>query len=162
MEDIGIDDFIAKPVDIGILLQRIHDKLQLNWITSTQEQIAAQAPASEQQVTSPLPEVRPASFPTPATNAERTVPETPVATEPQGGDNQSNVGGLPDADALKALHELGAMGYVRGILEKLDELEQLRPDLAEMVHQLRTPVQQFHLGEYMRLLKQLEAKHEHT
>jgi DNA-binding response OmpR family regulator/anti-sigma regulatory factor (Ser/Thr protein kinase) len=161
MEDIGIDDFIAKPVDIGILLQRIHDKLQLNWITSTQEQIAAQAQTSKQPVASPPSEVRPAALPVPATNAERTVPESKVDAEPQNG-VQPSVSDLPDAEVLKALRELGAMGYVRGILEKLDELEQLRPDLAGTVHQLRTPVQQFHLGEYMRLLKQLEAKHEHT
>ena len=162
MEDIGIDDFIAKPVDIGILLQRIHDKLQLNWITSTQEQIAAQAQTSKQPVASPPSEVRPTALPVPATNAERTAPEATVDVKPQSGGDQPNVSDLPDAEVLKALRELGAMGYVRGILEKLDELEQLRPDLAGIVHQLRTPVQQFHLGEYMRLLKQLEAKHEHT
>lgn len=153
MEDIGIDDFIAKPVDIGILLQRIHDKLQLNWITSDQEHTTAQMKASSPQIAPPSPALAPLPSLQPI-NAERTLPETAADVEKQND--------LPDMDDLKTLHELGSLGYIRGILEKLDELEQIRPDLAQVVHHLRAPVQQFHLGEYLRLLKQLEAKHEHT
>jgi signal transduction histidine kinase/CheY-like chemotaxis protein/purine-cytosine permease-like protein len=156
MEDIGIDDFIAKPVDIGILLQRIRDKLHLNWITSDREQTSPKTRTSSPQIppmsAKRLPLALPAA-PLPA-NTERTPSEIAADVE--------NPNGLPDMNDLKTLHELGSLGYIRGILDKLDELEQMRPELVQVINHLRTPAQQFHLGEYLRLLKQLEAKYEHT
>jgi hypothetical protein len=60
------------------------------------------------------------------------------------------------------LRDLGTLGYVRGILDKLDELEQTLPDLTQVVQDLRRPVQQFQLGEFLRLLEHIEGQHERT
>ena len=54
---------------------------------------------------------------------------------------------LPD-DSLAVLRELGEMGYVRGILEKLDEIDRLDTAYAATTAVLRGHVQRFDLQSY--------------
>lgn len=64
----------------------------------------------------------------------------------------------PSAEDLEALRELGAMGYIRGILEKLDAIDRLTPASAHFTAPLRTLVKSYRLDEFNRQLK--EAEHE--
>jgi len=52
------------------------------------------------------------------------------------------------AESLGALRELGDMGYVRGILEKLDEIDRLDGAYAAITNPLRLRVQRFDLQGY--------------
>ncbi|WP_445940402.1 response regulator [Pseudomonas sp.] len=64
----------------------------------------------------------------------------------------------PSAEDLEALRELGAMGYIRGILEKLDAIDRLTPASTRFTAPLRALVKSYRLDEFNRQLK--EAEHE--
>ena len=64
----------------------------------------------------------------------------------------------PSATDLAALRELGAMGYIRGILEKLDAIDRLTPASTSFTTPLRALVKSYRLDEFNRQLK--EAEHE--
>ncbi|OHC26477.1 MAG: hybrid sensor histidine kinase/response regulator [Pseudomonadales bacterium RIFCSPHIGHO2_02_FULL_60_43] len=64
----------------------------------------------------------------------------------------------PSATDLEALRELGAMGYIRGILEKLDAIDRLTPASTSFTTPLRALVKSYRLDEFNRQLK--EAEHE--
>jgi CheY-like chemotaxis protein len=53
---------------------------------------------------------------------------------------------------LAILRQLGDLGYVRGILEKLDEIDRLDADCASATRTLRYHVQRFDLPGYARVL----------
>ncbi|MFM0205495.1 ATP-binding protein [Paraburkholderia fungorum] len=59
---------------------------------------------------------------------------------------------LPDPELLRSLHEVGSLGYVRGILDKLSEIEQLDPSYGVFTGILRAHVERFDLPEYLRYL----------
>jgi CheY-like chemotaxis protein len=59
---------------------------------------------------------------------------------------------LPEPELLRSLHEVGSLGYVRGILDKLSEIEQLEPSYGVFTGILRTHVERFDLPEYLRYL----------
>ncbi|CAD5108847.1 hybrid sensor histidine kinase/response regulator [Zestomonas carbonaria] len=59
----------------------------------------------------------------------------------------------PCAATLAELHELGALGYVKGILERLDAVERDEPASAAYVQQLRGLVKRFQLNDFNRRLK---------
>ena len=61
------------------------------------------------------------------------------------------------ATSLEILQQLGEMGYVRGILEKLDELNRLDPAYEHTTHTLRSHVQRFDLNGFARALADLKA-----
>ena len=65
---------------------------------------------------------------------------------------------VPLPEDLAALRELAAMGYVRGIQEKLDVIDEHDPECAEFTALLRSLVKSFRLDEFNRHLK--EAEHE--
>ncbi|MGE8498739.1 MAG: ATP-binding protein [Pseudomonas sp.] len=65
---------------------------------------------------------------------------------------------LPGANDLEELRELGAIGYVRGIQEKLDAIDRLTPASTGFTAPLRALVKSFRLDEFNRQLK--EAEHE--
>ncbi|MFP6850630.1 MAG: ATP-binding protein [Pseudomonas sp.] len=64
----------------------------------------------------------------------------------------------PSAEDLEALRELGAMGYIRGIQEKLDAIDRLTPSSASFTAPLRALVKSYRLDEFNRQLK--EAEHD--
>jgi len=64
----------------------------------------------------------------------------------------------PSSSDLEALRELGAIGYIRGIQEKLDAIDRLTPASASFTAPLRTLVKSYRLDEFNRQLK--EAEHE--
>ena len=64
----------------------------------------------------------------------------------------------PSATDLEALRELGAIGYIRGILEKLDAIDRLTPASTGFTAPLRALVKSYRLDEFNRQLK--EAEHE--
>jgi CheY-like chemotaxis protein len=76
--------------------------------------------------------------PTPAAGTDTAAPQ---ATPP-----------LPPGQ-LDCLRELGALGHVRGILDKLDEIERLDPRLAGFTARLRSDIKAFQLSDFMRRLE---------
>ena len=67
---------------------------------------------------------------------------------------------VPGADDIDALRELGAIGYIRGIQEKLDAIDRLNPACASFTAPLRALVKSYRLDEFNRHLK--EADYERT
>ncbi len=63
-------------------------------------------------------------------------------------------GSTPDAAQLRALDELVNLGYFRGIVRKLDEIEAAEPAQAAFVNQLRALARQFQLDAMTRLIRQ--------
>jgi signal transduction histidine kinase/CheY-like chemotaxis protein/purine-cytosine permease-like protein len=59
---------------------------------------------------------------------------------------------LPES-ALDALRELGTLGHVRGILEKLDEIDALDQRYGRVTARLRSDIKAFQLGDFMRNLE---------
>ena len=62
---------------------------------------------------------------------------------------------LPSHDQILDLQTLGAIGYVKGILDKLDEIERADNRHAAFTSRLRARVKGFRLEEYSRLLDQM-------
>ena len=106
------NDYLAKPVHIPALLERIQQQLDLQWLHRVAE---------------------------------------PEAPQPQ-------VEALPSAGELAELRELAALGYMRGIQDKLDAIEQQTPACAPFTKRLRALAKGFRLDELNRQLK--EAEHE--
>lgn len=75
--------------------------------------------------------------------------EMPVAAAPAPID-----GAWPDAAQLRALDELVSLGYYRGIVRKLDEIEALDAGHAGFAAQLRSLAQQFQLDAMTRIIRQ--------
>jgi signal transduction histidine kinase/CheY-like chemotaxis protein/purine-cytosine permease-like protein len=63
-------------------------------------------------------------------------------------------GALPDAEQLRALDELVSLGYFRGIVRKLDEIESNDPAQAAFVGRLRVMAQNFQLDAMTRVIRQ--------
>jgi signal transduction histidine kinase/CheY-like chemotaxis protein/purine-cytosine permease-like protein len=63
---------------------------------------------------------------------------------------------LPASDDLQSLRRLGLMGYVKGILEKLDEVEQRAPASAGFVGELRTLIKNYRLSAFVQRLAEAE------
>jgi CheY-like chemotaxis protein len=80
--------------------------------------------------------------------------EAPAPLMPEPPAPQANEGLLPDASHLRALDELVSLGYYRGIVRKLDEIEALDPAHAAFVSQLRLLARQFQLDVMTRLIRQ--------
>jgi signal transduction histidine kinase/purine-cytosine permease-like protein/ActR/RegA family two-component response regulator len=64
---------------------------------------------------------------------------------------------VPSEEQIRDLRTLGDIGYVRGILDKLDEIERADNRYAAFVRRLRSRVQGFRLEEYSRLLTRLTS-----
>ncbi|HYF41794.1 MAG TPA: ATP-binding protein, partial [Ramlibacter sp.] len=65
--------------------------------------------------------------------------------------------GLPDARSLAALKELVDLGYLRGIMNKLDEIEAAQPAAAAFCRSMRELARQFQLEPMSRRLAQVQA-----
>jgi CheY-like chemotaxis protein len=65
---------------------------------------------------------------------------------------------LPSTIDLDALRELGAIGYIRGIQEKLDAIDRLNPACASFTAPLRILVKSYRLDKFNQQLE--EAEHE--
>ncbi|MGH8368752.1 MAG: ATP-binding protein, partial [Pseudomonas sp.] len=76
----------------------------------------------------------------------RTPLAAPVATQ----------GALPSAEELAVLAELSAIGYVRGLHEKLDAIVLDSPGTAPFINKLRALLKSFRLEELNRILKEAE------
>lgn len=59
----------------------------------------------------------------------------------------------PPGEILRRLHELGNLGYVRGILDQLSEIDNLDPAYLNFTGLLRDHVERFDLPEYLRILE---------
>jgi CheY-like chemotaxis protein len=103
------DDYLAKPVHLPLLLEKIGQQLGLTWL--------------------------------------RRAPESPAPQPPRV---------RPSAASLAELRELGAQGYVRGILERLDRLDAEEPASQAFSEMLRQLVRRFALNEFNRRLEELE------
>jgi hypothetical protein len=63
-------------------------------------------------------------------------------------------GALPDAAALRSLDELVSLGYFRGIVRQLDEIEGRDPAHAPFVAHLRAMAREFQLDAMTRVIRQ--------
>ena len=71
---------------------------------------------------------------------------------------QKNITGSPLPFAvLEELRALGKIGYLRGVLIKLDAVEHAFPQSVDFVHELRSLVQSFQLNRYLDVLKKLSS-----
>lgn len=59
----------------------------------------------------------------------------------------------PESEHLNALHELAQLGYVRGLMKKIDEIEAMAPDHAEFTRTVRELAQRFQLEAIVGLLR---------
>ncbi|WP_197513379.1 hybrid sensor histidine kinase/response regulator [Acidihalobacter aeolianus] len=86
-------------------------------------------------------------------------PDTNVTTEPERPAvpplSTATATVRPDAKTLHELRELGSLGYIRGILDRLDEMERQDAGLTGFTQRLREPVQHFRLHEYLELLEKV-------
>ena len=62
---------------------------------------------------------------------------------------------VPPPEQISDLQKLGALGYVKGILDKLDEIERADARYAVFARRLREQVKGFRLEEYSKLLTQM-------
>ncbi len=62
---------------------------------------------------------------------------------------------VPSQEKLQALLELGQIGYAKGILKKLDEMEQLNPAYLPFTTELRQLIKQFRLNDYINRIKEM-------
>ncbi|SHL57959.1 hybrid sensor histidine kinase/response regulator [Roseibium suaedae] len=63
---------------------------------------------------------------------------------------------LPNAESLRMLRQLSQMGHIRGIREKLDDIERHQPQSAAFVAHLRDLVSEFDIKRYEQLLETVE------
>ncbi len=126
--DVGItaQDFIVKPVRVALLLDWLGRRLALEWIAAPEP---ATGPASPVDVRCP-PLVSTA------------LPDTPCAVP------------LPGREDLTALRELVALGYVRGLMRKLDEIDAEDPAAGTFTARLRDLARNFQLDGLGTLLDQ--------
>jgi hypothetical protein len=62
---------------------------------------------------------------------------------------------FPPPEDIKSLAELGALGYVKGIIEKLDQIEQRYPErYTAFAGRLRAAAKRFRLDDYARLVNE--------
>ena len=69
---------------------------------------------------------------------------------------------LPSPEDLAALAELSAIGYVRGLHEKLDTILEHQPDAAPFINKVRGLLKSFRLDELNRTLKEAEDECAHS
>jgi len=81
----------------------------------------------------------------------RVAPPTEAATAPVAPAIEWT---LPDVRHLQALDELVSLGYFRGIVRKLDEIEALDGSHASFAQHLRTLARQFQLDAMTRIIRQ--------
>ena len=116
--DVGIapEDFVLKPVRHPELLDWLERRLGLRWLDQPPA-VAAQAGAP----TAPLGRVGPAAH-----------PMAPPAGVPR-----------PSATWCQALTELATLGYYRGIMNKLDDIDAAEPHCAAFTALMRDQARQF-------------------
>lgn len=75
-----------------------------------------------------------------------------AASPPTATPAPATQGGLPDVEQLRALDELVSLGYFRGIVRKLDDIEAADPAHAGFAEQLRGLAREFQLDAMSRVL----------
>jgi signal transduction histidine kinase/CheY-like chemotaxis protein len=111
------DDVLAKPISLPQLLDKIGQRMRLNWTAAPQARMDAR-------------------------------PERDAAVS----------AGFLNAQQIDELCQLGAIGYVRGIQERLDALETELPQVRPYVAHLRGFVAEFRLDAFMAALRRLEEQ----
>lgn len=128
---IGPEDFIVKPVRHSELLDWLERQLDLVWLDAT-------APAAAESTA-------------PAVTAPGKAKDAALANEPAGA---LDAAALPPAAALAELNQAVALGYYRGILNALADLERQHPEQAAFVQRMRQLAQQFQFDAMGQILEQ--------
>ncbi|PWC31168.1 ATP-binding protein [Azospirillum sp. TSO35-2] len=137
------DAFVAKPIEIHALLDRIQALTGLEWIHAVE----------------PAPE--PAAQPVMAVDGDRPAEKTGGAVADAGASADHRPECHPPESALRHiddLRQLGRIGYIRGIEAKLREIEAEDAGALLFVERLRALVRAFDLKGYMRALDQTAAR----
>jgi signal transduction histidine kinase/CheY-like chemotaxis protein len=122
------DDFVRKPVDVKLLLERIGQNLGLQWIYEAPPAAAARtAPAVAPPVR--VVDAKGIGLPRPA------------------------AGGVARKRHLEELYELGRIGHVRGVEAKLREMESDDPDSGPLAARLRGLLRDFDLRQYLNVIE---------
>lgn len=134
--DVGIrpEDFIVKPVRHSELLDWLEQRLELVWRDGSAA-TAATAHSAGPAATAPALPPAPHSAPQPPGAAD-----TPVA--------------LPPAALLAELGQSVSLGYYRGILNALADIERQHPEHAAFVQRMRALAQQFQFDAMGQILAQ--------
>ncbi len=116
---IGCDDYLIKPLQVPLLLDKLASLMKLEWIVSTEP---VEAPISA----------------SPALSASPVLPVSPASPESR----------LPLPEALRTkLKMLLDMGYVQGVIEQIDASATESPELRNQLTSLRALAQRFQLTE---------------
>ncbi len=128
--DLGIapEDFIVKPVRHAELLDWLQRVLDLRWLG---------APPAAAPRAPPLPVVEP-----------------PAAAVPVAAPHAA-LDGVPDAESLSGLRELVQLGYYRGILNRLAEIEAAHPHAGAFCAQMRELARGF---DFEAMARRLDAR----
>ncbi|MEB3754580.1 ATP-binding protein [Acinetobacter sp. MD2(2019)] len=129
------EDFMLKPIDLNLLLNKIGDKLGLIWVDQPREQNI------------PAPIVQTAI---PHIAAEKVTPASALIEYA----SPNNV-----HDALLDLNDLIGQGYIRGIKHALMQNQQLFPEQQTLWQMIAEAVQRFDLNR-AKILVQEHLKHE--
>jgi len=140
--DVGIapDDFIVKPVRHTELLGWLARRLDLRW----RYEASASPSATATQAASPVvaaPPVAPGAAP--LAGASPDAPIVPGAAVPPDGAVAVLGAPLPGPVQLAALREVIELGFYRGIMNKLAEIEKEQPGAAAFVEAMRALARQF-------------------
>lgn len=127
------EDFMLKPIDLNLLLNKIGDKLGLTWID--------QSTASTTQASLAVPTSEPISA--------QPFTTTAVVNEPQPTHTQS----MTFDQALNHLEQLIGQGYIRGIQRAVQQYQHDFPEYNELWGQLNQSVQKFDLKHARQLLQ---------
>jgi signal transduction histidine kinase/CheY-like chemotaxis protein/cytosine/uracil/thiamine/allantoin permease len=128
------DDFIVKPIALPDFLGKLQTLLRLTW--SFDEADAAWPAPDDTAGRSPAPQA--ATRLQEQAGARSAMPPEMAAAS------------LPERHHLDDLHQLGLIGYVRGIDAKLDELAASHADFAAGLRRL---IREFDLTQYMAVLE---------
>ncbi|MDM8558729.1 ATP-binding protein [Candidatus Parabeggiatoa sp. HSG14] len=122
--DAGCNDFIAKPIRVGLLLEKLKNHLELEWIKET----------------------------TLDSHGATNVIQNQLDKESKESEDSSNfVGPSPEQAAI--LFDLAMMGDIGGIVEELDSIEQSDKRLFPFCHQVRQLAKTFDEGKICDLIE---------
>jgi len=135
--DADHDDFLVKPIDLHLLFRKLQKLLEIEWLYQEAENLAAED----------------------GTEASNRAGGSGVAARARTGTQLRapvfaawpvDMTSLPPLQHIDDLHQLGLIGYVRGIEIKLDELMATHGDFAAALRKL---VREFDLKQYMTVLE---------
>ena len=139
------DDFLLKPVDVAVVLDRIGDLLGIEWIRQTYDLPPAERMRERESSDGFHARLRDAAL------------VEPLRRKRQGAWDER---AIPKQPHLEELLNLGEIGYVDGIKAKLAEIERKDGESGPFVAMLRELIDDMELKQYMAALESARKPHD--